>query len=284
MVSNIDLIQFYRCKSLNELLIRATGVLQTIGFDCVSLKWTPAPTAKAVERANHQFIWDNFEAHLGAASTQYREAFSEIMTDSLTRLKKNTMRCQLWKTQQIDVFRLAADAPEAFGLTQGQFNLPRAFAQRTWTEFIAGPLCKERDRTLLILAKTQAMVSDETCSAAGQTLSAFISAYRGLYSRYGDFALKAHVNDSTTRLSNREIECLQWLALGKTLHEAATILNISERTLRFHIMKARDRLGVATTMQAVVAAALMYGFDPRDSRRSMYTAIRRPETQTRQEL
>ena len=284
MVSNIDLIQFYRCKSLNELLVRASRILETVEFDCVSLKWTPAPTVKADIAANDQFIWDNFEANMGGASAQFRDAFAEVMTDSLTRLRKNTLRCQMWKTRQTDAFRMAADAPEAFGLTQGQLNLPRAFAQPTWTEFVAAPLCKERDRTLLILAKTQSMVSEEMCLAAGQTLSAFTSAYRGLHARYGDFALQAHVDDSTTRLSRREIECLQWLALGKTLLEAATILNISERTLRFHIINARERLGVATTMQAVVAAALMYGFDPRDSRRSMYTAIRPPETKTLQKL
>jgi hypothetical protein len=72
------------------------------------------------------------------------------------------------------------------------------------------------------------------------------------------------------------VQCLHWLAAGKTFSEAAIILDIAERTLRFHVGNAKKKLGVSTTMQAVVAAALEYGFDPKDPRQSIYYTSRRP--------
>ena len=277
MVSNVDLIQFYRCKSLKDLMIRAADVLDTIGFRHVSLQWIPAPTSKAAIPANHEIIWDNFEAQLGADGAAIRQAFVNTTWESLARAKKNTIRCQNWKMSQTDVFRIDKDAPEPFELTRLQFGLPRDFNQPSWTEFVSSPLCRERDRTLMILAKTQDVASPPRCIAGGQTVSVFASAYRSLHSRLEDYPRRSQAQGQKALLSCREIECLQWLAQGKTLSEAATILDISERTLRFHICNARERLGVATTMQAVVAAALIYGFDPNDSRRSIYTAIRSPQ-------
>ena len=40
------------------------------------------------------------------------------------------------------------------------------------------------------------------------------------------------------------------------------------------LIAAASWLGVATTMQAVVAASLMYGFNPKDARKSVYSMCR----------
>nr|WP_315591518.1 response regulator transcription factor [uncultured Cupriavidus sp.] len=56
-------------------------------------------------------------------------------------------------------------------------------------------------------------------------------------------------------LSEREIEALSWSARGKTSGEIATILGLSKRTVDFHIDNAREKLGVATRVEAVVRAA-----------------------------
>ena len=56
-------------------------------------------------------------------------------------------------------------------------------------------------------------------------------------------------------LSEREIEALSWSARGKTSGEIATILGLSKRTVDFHIDRAREKLGVATRVEAVVRAA-----------------------------
>jgi len=55
-------------------------------------------------------------------------------------------------------------------------------------------------------------------------------------------------------LSDREVEALTWAARGKTSAEIAQILNLSKRTVDFHIDKAREKLGVATRIQAVIKA------------------------------
>jgi len=55
-------------------------------------------------------------------------------------------------------------------------------------------------------------------------------------------------------LSPREIEVLTWSARGKTSDEISSILDLSKRTVDFHIDNARAKLGVATRIQAVVKA------------------------------
>lgn len=59
---------------------------------------------------------------------------------------------------------------------------------------------------------------------------------------------------STTALSIRERECLQWAAEGKSDWEIGKILNISKTTVHSHIEKAKARYGVPTRVQAVVTA------------------------------
>jgi DNA-binding NarL/FixJ family response regulator len=53
------------------------------------------------------------------------------------------------------------------------------------------------------------------------------------------------------RLSKREREVLQQLAAGRAAHEIAELLGITRRTVEFHKDRMRERLGVATTVDAV---------------------------------
>jgi DNA-binding CsgD family transcriptional regulator len=55
-------------------------------------------------------------------------------------------------------------------------------------------------------------------------------------------------------LTVRELECLRWVARGKTDGEIAVILAISPRTARFHIENAKRKLGVAKRVHAVAEA------------------------------
>jgi DNA-binding CsgD family transcriptional regulator len=55
-------------------------------------------------------------------------------------------------------------------------------------------------------------------------------------------------------LTARELECLRWVAVGKTDAEIAVILSIKPRTARFHIENAKRKMGVATRVQAVAEA------------------------------
>jgi LuxR family transcriptional regulator, activator of conjugal transfer of Ti plasmids len=59
---------------------------------------------------------------------------------------------------------------------------------------------------------------------------------------------------SFSRLTLREKQCLTWIAAGKTLKEAADIMEISRRTAVHHVSNARDKLGTATLTQTVALA------------------------------
>jgi DNA-binding NarL/FixJ family response regulator len=63
-------------------------------------------------------------------------------------------------------------------------------------------------------------------------------------------------------LNDREMECLTWSARGKTSPEIATILNLSKRTINFHIENACRKLNVSTRTEAVAKAASSRLIDP----------------------
>ena len=58
----------------------------------------------------------------------------------------------------------------------------------------------------------------------------------------------------TKTLSARECEVLYWSAMGKTSWAISKILNVSERTINFHIANSIDKLNAANRSHAVVKA------------------------------
>ena len=56
------------------------------------------------------------------------------------------------------------------------------------------------------------------------------------------------------RVTARESEVLAWVAAGKSDWAIGRILNISGKTVNFHVENAKRKLGVGTRLQAVVAA------------------------------
>jgi two-component system nitrate/nitrite response regulator NarL len=56
------------------------------------------------------------------------------------------------------------------------------------------------------------------------------------------------------RLSAREVEILSFVALGKSTPEIAAELHLSSATIKTHLQKIYDRLGVSDRTSAVVAA------------------------------
>ncbi|MGI3746753.1 MAG: helix-turn-helix transcriptional regulator [Janthinobacterium lividum] len=55
-------------------------------------------------------------------------------------------------------------------------------------------------------------------------------------------------------LTIREVEVLKWCATGKTAAEVALILDVTARTVNFHIGKAIHKIGACNKMSAVVQA------------------------------
>jgi LuxR family transcriptional regulator, activator of conjugal transfer of Ti plasmids len=63
--------------------------------------------------------------------------------------------------------------------------------------------------------------------------------------------LEAQEGAASMQLTPREVECLQWVARGKTRWQIARIVGISERTVGFHLDNAKRKLAVGATTQAV---------------------------------
>jgi len=58
-------------------------------------------------------------------------------------------------------------------------------------------------------------------------------------------------------LTDRERDCVLWTARGKTTFECATILGLSEDTVRFYLRAVMDKMGVHSKHHAVVKAITM---------------------------
>ena len=52
----------------------------------------------------------------------------------------------------------------------------------------------------------------------------------------------------------RETEILKWIADGKSDWQIGQILNISDKTVNFHVENMKRKCGVATRIQVVVQA------------------------------
>jgi LuxR family quorum sensing-dependent transcriptional regulator len=59
---------------------------------------------------------------------------------------------------------------------------------------------------------------------------------------------------SLARFTERERECLHWVAAGKSDWQISEILSLSVKTVNFHIENAKKKFGVATRVQAVALA------------------------------
>ena len=57
-----------------------------------------------------------------------------------------------------------------------------------------------------------------------------------------------------TQLSPRELTCLTWASIGKTKSETARMVGITEKTVRFYLERARDKLGASNIVHAVRVA------------------------------
>tara|TARA_R110000868_G_scaffold218576_2_gene469224 strand:- start:148058 stop:148795 length:738 start_codon:yes stop_codon:yes gene_type:complete len=71
-----------------------------------------------------------------------------------------------------------------------------------------------------------------------------------------DFIKDGHLIINKIKLTSRESECLLWTAKGKSSWEVGMILNISERTVVFHINNAKNKFNVTSKYHLIVKAIL----------------------------
>ncbi len=87
----------------------------------------------------------------------------------------------------------------------------------------------------------------------------FVSYVHEAIVRVPDNSLVAKLN---SQLTSREKECLLWTTEGKTSWEISQILNISERTVGFHINNAIKKLNVVNKQHAVARAISLGHIQP----------------------
>jgi DNA-binding CsgD family transcriptional regulator len=63
--------------------------------------------------------------------------------------------------------------------------------------------------------------------------------------------------ETQVALTSREKEVLRWTAEGKTSYEISQILDVSERTVNFHVNNAVAKLGTSNKTQAAVKATAL---------------------------
>jgi LuxR family transcriptional regulator len=63
--------------------------------------------------------------------------------------------------------------------------------------------------------------------------------------------------EAPIRLTAREVEVLRWTADGKTSGEVGQIMDISERTVNFHINNSLEKLGANNKTAGVIKAAVL---------------------------
>lgn len=89
----------------------------------------------------------------------------------------------------------------------------------------------------------------DTCSGDfGDRIARFVTAYATLC-RDGRYLPEQGL------LTGREIECLNWVAHGKTDYEISIILGCSHAGIRYHITRACAKLGAVNRAQSVFRAA-----------------------------
>ena len=122
-----------------------------------------------------------------------------------------------------------------FGLNEGiGVPIPRADGKKSIFTITGNKNSKEIDR--LIKERHEQLIS-------------IACAFHSIAS---DFLRDKRTDEFKNPLTGREQECVLWTAKGKTSWEISQIINVSERTVNFHLNNAREKVGASNKYQMVV--------------------------------
>jgi DNA-binding CsgD family transcriptional regulator len=176
--------------------------------------------------------------HYSGAGIVQKTSLTRIDTAGLAELGLLAAAAVDWRTSErlaieLDLRTFSAKTPQA--QAQGaSFALQPSFGETALLGFAVrcGQGAWERRKAILL-----------------QDLGAL-----GQYFHSHMLRLNGHDSSKEMLVSARELECLKWTAEGKTAQEASAILGISERTVRFHLNAAREKMHCVNTTQAVAQA------------------------------
>lgn len=213
-----------------ELFGIVTAYAHNLGFDnCAYGLCMPIPLTQPKFA-----IFNNYPV---AWQKKYQESGYLAVDPSVQHGLRSVMPV-IWSDHLFDTAREFWEEACSFGLTFG------------WAQ----PCRNENGIGMLTLARSAQPISDSELKENGLKMAWLAQAAHLKISR-----LLVHklLPEAGAKLSDREIEILRWTGDGKTSGEIADILNVTDRTVNFHIGNAMHKLNASNKIVAVVRAAML---------------------------
>ncbi|TWG91970.1 LuxR family transcriptional regulator [Mesorhizobium sp. J18] len=196
-------------------------------------------------------VRDAYEANANPVLTTHADSF-HLEYDSL----------KLYELDPVLLCGLHADQPfcwnsEVDHVTPTSNKLVEMFRAMPLINGLVVPLPSSEGRSSLINLAT----SRDICISEGVVHSISIIAHTAMIKAESLGVVSEDVSGrfADANLSHRQIEILHWAARGKSNNDIATIMQLSRRTVDWHMSEVLRRLKVASRSQAV---ALLHGRPP----------------------
>ncbi len=228
-----DFVSLASATSEEDFLARAQRAARTIGFEraLFGIEWRPASLPPI------QHISSGWPA-------EYQRLYWER---GLIAVDPTVPHCQTSADPLVwtpDMYRTPAsfevlEESRRFGLEHG-LSVPMHESSR-----VVSMMSFARDKPLESEAERQLVVAASTMIAQ----SAHMVAKRVMFPDL--------TQSVRSQLTPRELECLKWLAQGKSNSVIGTILNLSDHGVEFHVRRLMKKLNVSTRVQAAIVAVEM---------------------------
>ncbi len=226
-----NLSAFRDITSEHELFDKARAIAATLGFDyCAYGMQLPLSIAQP-----KLIMLNNYDA-----------GWQQAYMDNNYLLKDPTVRhCQKSLDPLSYSDKVFKDAPDLWEDAQS-FGLKVGLVQSCRNaQGVAGMITLARSHDQMDILEQRA--HEEKLYWLAQSMHLGIS--RIVYER--------ETPEAATQLSQRETEVLRWTAEGKTSFEISLILNISERTVNFHIANTMQKLNATNKIAATIRALVL---------------------------
>ncbi len=226
---NIHLMEYIEivqsAQSIEELLDSAARFAKLLGFDYCSYVHRPH-TPFSVNPTIHSNYPESWQAIYKEQGYVYQDPTVQHAIKSTTPL--------IWTAQ--DNF----DAVPHFREGMAAFDLKFGWCQSTRSTAGVSMLSMARSGT-----------SMPHCEINTPSLMWFTQVFNNALEK---LISTSPLVDNDVHLTSREIDVMRWTADGKTSHEIATILGISERTVNFHLNNVMAKLDAHNRISATVKA------------------------------
>ncbi|TPW26422.1 LuxR family transcriptional regulator [Martelella alba] len=229
--------QIDRCQTFSSLMHALTNFTSKFGLDCLIAGTMPGGRETKASLKD-RFLLSGFDP--GWLERYINNRYVEV-DPVIERIKRSSVPF-LWSEIQNSSHAPVGTVGRRVLNEATEFRLREGFAVPLWTtDFVAAvSLAGEHaelspsERGMVALASTYAVTKAMTLN-------------------------NIRSERQRASLSPRELECLKWVAAGKTEWEIGMILNISEHTADRHLANVHRKLGAVTRPQAI-ANAFRLGF------------------------